>query len=155
MPTRSKWFVKRGNKVYGPFDLVQLKAKTASILPDDTFGKSQNGPFLNQQEFIREVAASTARAKQASKTPQVVGSQRSRNVEHFFRDFCVGVPIVLVGLAIVTGGLMDAVGILFISVVCTLGAGLLFWLPLCWFVGWLAMRLVGSFSTSPISLLEE
>ena len=64
----------------------------------------------------------------------------------FFRDLVVGVPIVFIGTVICAGGLEDACMLLAVSVICTCGFGLLFWLPLCWFVGWLLMAIVRAFS---------
>lgn len=66
------------------------------------------------------------------------------DVGRFFRDLFIGAPIVFLGTAMVSGGIEDACALILISVVCTLGAGLLVWLPLCWFVGWLVMRVVAT-----------
>ncbi len=53
--------------------------------------------------------------------------------------FLIGAPVTFCGLAIVAGGVDSAVSILVISTVCTLGAGMFFWVPLAWGVGWLIL----------------
>jgi hypothetical protein len=54
-------------------------------------------------------------------------------------------PIVFIGLVLGAGGVEDACFVLLLSVFCTFGAGLLFWLPLCWFVGWLLVSMLREF----------
>ena len=59
-------------------------------------------------------------------------------IASFFRDLLLGMPVVFLGTALISGGIEEAVMVLVLSVVCTFGVGLLlFWIPLCWFVGWL------------------
>ena len=54
----------------------------------------------------------------------------------------IGVPLVFLGLAINCGGVEAASEVVFVSVVCTAGLGLLFWLPICWVVGRLFLGLI-------------
>lgn len=53
-----------------------------------------------------------------------------------------GVPVVFCGTAAVCGGFGKAVECIGMSIVCTAGLGLLFWLPVCWTVGCVALTAV-------------
>lgn len=48
--------------------------------------------------------------------------------------------------AILSGGLQGAVGLLVISIVCTAGIGLVFWIPVWWFVGFLVLHAIAALS---------
>lgn len=63
----------------------------------------------------------------------------------------IGMPIVFVGLIVVSGGVENAVGILATSVICTAGLGLLFWLPLCCGVGYVVVAVFEICSRTPDS----
>jgi hypothetical protein len=54
----------------------------------------------------------------------------------------VGFCVSSVALCIFGGGVQAAFQILALSIVCTAGLGLVFWIPLWWFVGWVTMTLV-------------
>ena len=59
--------------------------------------------------------------------------------------FLVSVPIT----SIITGGVEDAFGLLLMSIVCTAGIGLVFWIPIWWIAGWLTLDvLVGAIKKS-------
>jgi hypothetical protein len=58
-------------------------------------------------------------------------------------SLAVGVPLVVLGLSLLTGSLEAAAQLLFFSVICTLGIGGLFWLGLAFGVGFLTLHLVG------------
>jgi len=66
----------------------------------------------------------------------------------------VGLPIVYFGTVVICGGFENANLLLLLSIVCTFGLGLLFWLPLCWFAGWIPLlmisRLTGPREEEPI-----
>ena len=53
--------------------------------------------------------------------------------------FLISIPIT----SIVAGGVEDAFGLFVISIVCTGGIGLVFWIPVWWLVGALAFLLIG------------
>ena len=55
------------------------------------------------------------------------------------QSFFVGLPIVFLCLAAFTGSFSNALSLLLISVVCTAGIGLVIWVPLCLFAGWIAL----------------
>lgn len=57
-------------------------------------------------------------------------------------NIAVGVPLVLLGLTLLTGSLEAVLQLLLFSVVCTLGIGGLFWLGLAFGVGFLTLHLV-------------
>lgn len=60
----------------------------------------------------------------------------------------IGLPIVFLGLVIMTGGFNNAVSMVFFSIVCTIGIGLAFWLFIAWIVGWMILLVV-----EPLSVL--
>ena len=55
--------------------------------------------------------------------------------------FLVTMPVV----CILVGGVIEGFGLLFISIVCTAGVGLVFWIPLWWVVGWVTLSIWGAF----------
>ena len=61
----------------------------------------------------------------------------------FQRDRCnaiiLGLPIVFLSLAMMTGSLINAASLLAFSIICTLGIGLVFWLLIAWIVGWIIL----------------
>ena len=62
----------------------------------------------------------------------------------FLLQLVIGAAVVFVGLAICCGGVEQAISLLFISVICTVGFSLLIWIPLCWFTGWLLVTVFTS-----------
>ncbi len=56
-----------------------------------------------------------------------------------------GMPVTFLGLIIFSGSVENAGATFFISVICTAGIGLVFWIPLWWFVGWMTLELIGIF----------
>ena len=69
----------------------------------------------------------------------------------FGKAKCVGVglPVVAVLLSIAAGGVDNASTILFVSVVCTAGVGLVFWALVCWVAGWVILSSIGAFRKKP------
>ena len=63
-------------------------------------------------------------------------------MRRFFHRLGVGFLISIPITVILTGGVQDAIGMLLISIVCTAGIGLVFWIPVWWFVGMLALDVV-------------
>jgi hypothetical protein len=57
-------------------------------------------------------------------------------------NLAVGVPLVILGLTLLTGSLEAVLQLLLFSVVCTLGIGGLFWMGLAFGVGFLTLHLV-------------
>jgi biotin transporter BioY len=51
----------------------------------------------------------------------------------------VGFFISFLVTAILTGGVQNALGLLLASIVCTAGVGLVFWIPVWWLVGAIAL----------------
>lgn len=49
--------------------------------------------------------------------------------------FLVSIPIT----TIIAGGVDNAFGLVFISIICTAGIGLVFWIPVWWIAGWLTL----------------
>jgi hypothetical protein len=62
----------------------------------------------------------------------------------FMARLGVGFCICSVALCIFGGGVQAAFGILALSIVCTAGLGLVFWIPLWWGVGWVTVTVVGA-----------
>ncbi len=51
-----------------------------------------------------------------------------------------GIPLTFVGLLVCTGGdVQNAVAVFALSIICTAGIGLIFWLPVMWVVGALTL----------------
>lgn len=61
----------------------------------------------------------------------------------FGQSFFVGVPVVFVVTSIAVGGVESAAAVVFMSIVCTAGVGLVFWIPVCTLAGWMTLSLVG------------
>jgi hypothetical protein len=61
----------------------------------------------------------------------------------------VGLPVVLVGLSLLTGSASSAASLLFFSVVCTFGIGGVFWCGLCFVTGYAVLTLVRAFRPHP------
>ena len=61
----------------------------------------------------------------------------------------IGAPVTFLGLTIFVGGVENAWAVLVVSVVCTAGIGLVFWIPLCWLVGSGTLALIGIFVKKP------
>jgi hypothetical protein len=55
--------------------------------------------------------------------------------------FPVGIPVTFLGLILIAGSVESAVQIVLVSIICTAGVGLLFWIPLCWAVGGVTVAL--------------
>ncbi|MDJ0705039.1 MAG: hypothetical protein QNJ46_17290 [Leptolyngbyaceae cyanobacterium MO_188.B28] len=53
----------------------------------------------------------------------------------------IGLPILFIGLLIMTGSLGDTISLLLISIICTVGIGLAFWLLIAWIIGWFILML--------------
>jgi hypothetical protein len=49
--------------------------------------------------------------------------------------FLVSIPIT----TIIAGGVENAFGLMLISIICTAGIGLVFWIPVWWIAGWLTL----------------
>ena len=64
-------------------------------------------------------------------------------------SFVIGAPVTFLGLILFTGSVENAWMLLMFSVICTLGIGLLVWLPLCWAVGAAILAFVGPFINIP------
>lgn len=69
-------------------------------------------------------------------------STTKKSFKNSFTTFLVGAIAVYFGLSVITGGPENANGLLLISIVCTAGAGLMFWIPLSYGVGKLIVSLV-------------
>lgn len=61
----------------------------------------------------------------------------------------VGMPMVLVGLTLLTGSAASAFSLIAFSIVCTLGIGGVFWFGLCFVVGYVVLTLVRAFRPPP------
>ena len=66
----------------------------------------------------------------------------------------IGLPFTLIGLLVMTGSLSNALGLFLISIICTVGIGLAFWLLISWMIGWTILMLVLPF-TSTASTAES
>ncbi len=53
----------------------------------------------------------------------------------------VGCLVTFVGTCVLAGGIQNALGVMAMSVICTAGVGLLFWLPLVYVSGWIVVSL--------------
>lgn len=53
----------------------------------------------------------------------------------------VGTPIVYIGLILLSGSVQNAGSILVMSIICTLGISLVFWVPLAWLVGMITLEI--------------
>jgi len=53
----------------------------------------------------------------------------------------VGFPIVFLILAAFVGSFSDAFALALMSIICTAGIGLVVWIPVCWIVGWIVLKL--------------
>ncbi len=69
-------------------------------------------------------------------------------MKHFFFSMLVGAPVVYLATVAITGGFDDAAGLIAISIICTAGIGLVFWIPLCWISGasilWIVRKIRGT-----------
>ncbi|BAZ13069.1 hypothetical protein NIES4071_49030 [Calothrix sp. NIES-4071] len=63
-----------------------------------------------------------------------------------FIQILIGIPITFGSLALMSGGVQPALQIVQLSLLCTLGISLVVWIPLCWFVGWVVLKIVESIS---------
>lgn len=54
-----------------------------------------------------------------------------------------GIPLSILFMWPIAGGLQDAVTLIVLSIVCTAGIGLVIWIPIWWFIGWTAFTLTG------------
>ena len=63
-------------------------------------------------------------------------------MKNFFARLGLGFLISIPVTVILTGGVENAFSLLLLSIVCTAGIGLVFWIPLWWFVGKLALDVV-------------
>ncbi len=70
-----------------------------------------------------------------------MSTQKKSFIETFI-TFLVGAVAVFLGLSAITGDIGDASAVILISIVCTAGVGLVFWIPLAYGIGKLLMRLV-------------
>lgn len=59
-----------------------------------------------------------------------------------FIQLVLGIPITFISLALISGGFQPALQIIQISIICTAGISLVVWIPLCWFVGWVAIKMI-------------
>ena len=57
--------------------------------------------------------------------------------------FLLGAPVIFFVMAVCLGSIEDAACLVALSVLCTVGVSLVAWLPLCWFVGWVILKLFG------------
>ncbi|MCT0225305.1 hypothetical protein [Synechococcus sp. CS-1328] len=64
----------------------------------------------------------------------------------------LGMPVLLIGLVVMTGSLGNAAGLLFVSVVCTAGIGGVFWLGLALLIGWMLNLILPSPLRRPLTL---
>jgi hypothetical protein len=69
----------------------------------------------------------------------------------FWKPLFVGFGVSSLALCAFAGGVDEGLQLLLISVVCTLGAGLLVWIPLWWVVGWVTLLVIGLFKDKTIS----
>ncbi len=77
-------------------------------------------------------------------------------------SFFVGCLTVFIGMAVTSGGVQNAINMLVILTVCTLGIGLLIWAGMAWLVGmvivgsiWGIMRVTGLMPENPAVDGEE
>lgn len=56
----------------------------------------------------------------------------------------LGFIISFIFLAVIGGGIYNAVQIIQLSLMCTLGISLIIWIPLWWFIGWLVIKIFES-----------
>ncbi len=68
--------------------------------------------------------------------------QKKSNI-HTYR-FLVGSGVLYLALSISMGSLADAGVMIFASIICTAGVGLIIWLPCCWVTGFLVLYLINS-----------
>lgn len=71
---------------------------------------------------------------------------------HWFQAALLGMPLVLLGLVVLTGSAQDAFNLLLFSTVCTLGIGGLFWFGLAVLVGTGLRAVAAALRHEPISL---
>ena len=57
----------------------------------------------------------------------------------FLDSVAVGIPVIFLGLILFTGGLENACFVFLLSIICTFGIGLVGWILLCWFIGWVIL----------------
>lgn len=63
-------------------------------------------------------------------------------MKRFFFNVLCGIPVVYLVTALSLGGFNDALGIIAISIICTAGIGLIFWIPVCWASGLITLWIV-------------
>lgn len=80
-----EWFIKRGEKISGPFKLAKINAamKEGKIRPTDSFCETPSGSFLSGKEFARKVAADLRNEGATSKHSPKVTDSESMAVESF------------------------------------------------------------------------
>lgn len=71
---------------------------------------------------------------------------------HWFQAALVGMPVVLVGLVLLTGSLEAAANLILLSTLCTLGIGGLFWIGIAALVGAGLLAVVAALRHQPITL---
>lgn len=54
----------------------------------------------------------------------------------------IGGPVLILVLSLIAGGLSNAFYLLFVSIICTAGVGLIFWIPLSYATGSIVLYLV-------------
>ena len=70
---------------------------------------------------------------------------------HWFQAALVGLPLVLLGLVVLSGSLQDALNLILFSTLCTLGIGGLFWLGLAALIGTALLAVVAALRQQPIT----
>jgi hypothetical protein len=66
----------------------------------------------------------------------------------FFASIVIGVPVSIPILALLAGGFTSAMQLLALSIICTAGVGLAFWIPVWWILGAITLALFGLFPFS-------
>ncbi|QPN59864.1 hypothetical protein H8F24_18340 [Synechococcus sp. CBW1002] len=64
----------------------------------------------------------------------------------------LGLPVLLIGLVVMTGSVGNAAALLFVSVVCTAGIGGVFWLALALLIGWMLNLILPGPLRRPLTL---
>jgi hypothetical protein len=60
----------------------------------------------------------------------------------FFTSVLVGAPLAYLGTVVLVGEFEEAAGLIAISILCTAGVGLVFWIPVCWINGFIARAIL-------------
>ena len=66
----------------------------------------------------------------------------------------VGLLIIFVSLSIMLGSLNNAVSLLVMSIVCTVGIGLAFWSAIAWMVGWTVLLVLAPLFSQLLPAIE-